>query len=63
MYSFLGVIIAFSFLDIIKNKDTFFSCPARIETFSITFSALTLSPARAVDKFSAILSASAKSLA
>jgi hypothetical protein len=62
IYSFFSVITASFFLIIIKDKDTFSNCPARIETLSITFSALTLSPARAVDKFSTVFSASAKSL-
>jgi len=62
VYSFFGAIIVFSSLIITKDSDISFSYPARIEIFSVAFSASTLSPARAVDRFSAVLSASAKSL-
>jgi hypothetical protein len=63
IYSFFDVIIAFFFLSIIRDKDTFFNCPARIETFFIIFPTSTFSPARAVNRFSVIFSTSAKSLA
>jgi hypothetical protein len=62
VYSFFNVIIASFFLGIIRDKDTFFSYPARIKAFFIIFPASTLSPASAVDRFFAVLSASAKSL-
>ena len=62
MYSFLSIISVSFFFNIIRDKDVFSSCPAKIETLSVTFLVLTLSPARAVDRFSAILSTFAKSL-
>jgi hypothetical protein len=62
IYSFLNIITASFFLIIIKDKDTFSNCSARIEALFVIFPALTFSPVRAVDRFSAILSASAKSL-
>jgi hypothetical protein len=61
IHSFFSVIIAFFSLIIIRDKDTFFNCPAKIKVFSVTFLALTLNPVRAVNRFSAILSAFAKS--
>jgi hypothetical protein len=62
MHSFLGTaVISFS-LAIIRDSDAFFNCPARIETLSIAFSTSTLSPVRAVDRFSTVLSVSVKSL-
>jgi hypothetical protein len=63
MYSFFNAFIASSFLSIIRNKDASFNCPAKIETLFIIFPASTLNPARAVDRFFTIFSASAKSLA
>jgi hypothetical protein len=54
--------IAFFFLDIIKDKDTFSSYSARIEALFIIFLALTFSPVRVADRFSAVFSISAKSL-
>jgi hypothetical protein len=62
VHSFFGVIIASSFLTITRDSDAFSSCPARIEALSIAFLVSTLSPIRAVDRFSAVLSAFAKSL-
>jgi hypothetical protein len=62
IYSFFGVITAFSFLIIIRDKDTFFSCPARIEVLFVTFPALTFSSVRAIDRFFAVFSAFAKFL-
>jgi hypothetical protein len=62
IYLFFNVITASSSLIIIRDKDIFSNCPAKIETLSVIFPVLTFSPARAVDRFSAILSASAKSL-
>jgi hypothetical protein len=62
VYSFFGVIIAFFSLAIIRDSDVFFSYPARIEARFVAFLASTLSSVRAIDRFSAALSASAKSL-
>jgi hypothetical protein len=62
MYSFLGTIIASFFLAIIRNSDVFSSYSAKIEAFFIVSPASTLSPAKAVDRFFAVLSVSAKSL-
>jgi hypothetical protein len=62
MYSFFNVIIAFFFLSIIRDKDVFFNYPIRIKALSITFPASIFSPVKAVDRFSAIFSAFAKSL-
>jgi hypothetical protein len=62
MYLFFNAIIASSFLIITRNSDVFSSYPARIETLSIAFLALTLNPARTVDRFFTVLSAFAKSL-
>jgi hypothetical protein len=63
VYSFFGAIIAFFFLNIIRDKDVSSNYPARIEAFSVISLALTLNPVKAVDRFFVILSASAKSLA
>jgi len=62
VHSFFGVIIISLSLVIIKDSDTFSSCPARIEAFFIIFLASTLSPARTADRFSAVFSVFAKSL-
>jgi hypothetical protein len=62
VHSFFSIITISSFLVIIRDSDTFFSCPARIEAFSIVSLALTLSSARAVNRFFTVLSVSAKSL-
>jgi hypothetical protein len=62
MYLFLNAITAFFSLAITKDSDAFSSCPTKIEALSIAFSASTLSPAKTVDRFSAVLSVSAKSL-
>jgi len=59
----LGTIIASFFLVIIKNRNVFFSCPAKIEVLFIVFPVFMLNLAKAVDRFFAVLSASAKSLA
>jgi hypothetical protein len=61
VYSFFDTIIASFSLAITRDSDVFFSCPAKIETLFIAFLALTLSPARAVDRFSAVFSTFAKS--
>jgi hypothetical protein len=62
MHSFFNVIIAFFFLAITRDSNISFNCPARIEALSVAFPALMLNPAKAVDRFSAVFSASARSL-
>ena len=62
VYPVFGVIIAFSFLIIIRNRDASSSCPARIEALFIVFSAFMLSLIKAIDRFSVVFSASARSL-
>ena len=62
IYSFFGAIIASFFLAIVRDSDASFNCPARIKTFSIIFPASIFSSVRAIDRFFAALSASAKSL-
>ena len=63
VYLTLSTIAAFSSLVITKDRDVFFSYPVRIETLSIAFPVFMLNSARAVDRFSAVFSVSAKSLA
>jgi hypothetical protein len=62
IYLTFSVIAVFSFLIITKDRNAFFSCLVKIETFSVVSPISMLSSARAVDRFSAVLSASAKSL-
>jgi hypothetical protein len=62
IHSFFSVIIISSSLAIIRDSDAFSNCPARIKTLFIVSPVSTLNPARTIDKFSAVLSASAKSL-
>jgi hypothetical protein len=62
MHSFFNVIIAFSSLIIIRDKDTFFNYSISIEILFIAFLASIFSLAKTVDRFFAVLSASAKSL-
>jgi hypothetical protein len=62
VHSFFGAITVSFSLTIIRDNDIFSSCPARIEALFIAFLASTLSPVRAIDRFSVVLSASAKSL-
>jgi hypothetical protein len=62
VHSFLSAIIAFSSLAITSDKDAFFSCFASIEAFSIVFPVFRLILAKAVDRFSVVFSAFAKSL-
>jgi hypothetical protein len=62
MHSFLDAIIAFFSLVIIKDNDAFFNCPTNIEALFIVSSVFMLNPAKTVDRFSAVLSASVKSL-
>jgi hypothetical protein len=61
VYLIFSALTIFSSLVIIRNRDIFFNCPARIETFSIAFSASRLAPVKAVDRFSAVYSVSARS--
>jgi hypothetical protein len=61
VHSLFGAIIAFFFLVITRDNDASSNCPAKIETLFIAFPALMLSPVRAIDRFSAVLSASARS--
>ena len=61
VHSFFGAtVISFSLI-IIKDSDTSFSCPAKIEAFFVVSPISTLNPARAIDRFFAVLSAFAKS--
>jgi hypothetical protein len=62
MYSPPDISVISSSFNSIRNKDTSSSYPARIEARSITFPALTLNPAKVVDRFSAVFSTSSKSL-
>ena len=62
VYLILNTIATSSFLTIIKNRDTSFNYPARIEALSVISPAFMLNSARAVDRFSAVYSASARSL-
>ena len=61
VYLFFSAVIAFSSLAIIRDSDVFFNCSVRIEAFSVASSVSTLNPVRAVDRFSVVLSAFAKS--
>jgi hypothetical protein len=56
---FNAIIASFS-LAIIKDRDTFFSCLVRIEALFIAFLIFRLIFIKAVDRFSAVYSASAK---
>jgi hypothetical protein len=62
VHSFLGIVTISFFLAITRDSDAFFSYSAKIEALFIAFSISTLNPARTVDRFSAVFSASAKSL-
>jgi hypothetical protein len=62
MHPILSIITAFFFLAITKNKDASSNYPARIETLSVASPAFIFISARAVDRFSAVLSASARFL-
>jgi hypothetical protein len=62
VYSFLNIIIAFFSLAITRDSDISSSYPARIEALFVASLTSTLSPAKVIDRFSAVLSASAKSL-
>jgi hypothetical protein len=63
MHSFLNIIIVFSFLAITRDSDVFSNYSVKIEALFVAFSVSTLNPAKTVDRFSTVLSASAKSLA
>jgi hypothetical protein len=62
MYLLFSALVAFSSFKSIKDKDASFSYPTKIKARSITFPASTFSPAKAADRFSAVFSASSKSL-
>jgi hypothetical protein len=62
IYLIFDIIAASSSLAITRDKDAFFSCPARIETLFVVFPVFMLISVKAVDRFSAVLSASAKFL-
>jgi hypothetical protein len=62
VHSFFGAIIVSFSLAIVRDSDTFFSCPARIEALFVASPASTLSPVRVIDRFSVVLSVFAKSL-
>jgi hypothetical protein len=62
MYPTLNTVTASFSLTITKNSKTFSNCPIKIEILSVAFPAFRLIPARTVNKFSAVYSASAKSL-
>ena len=62
VHSFFGAIITFFSLTIIRDSDAFFSCSAKIETLFIVSLISIFSSAKTIDRFSAVLSASAKSL-
>jgi hypothetical protein len=61
-YPIFNAMIAFSSLTITKDRNIFSSCPARIETLSIVSPASMLNPAKAINRFFAVRSASARSL-
>jgi hypothetical protein len=61
VYPIFSAFAISSFLIIIKNRNISFNCPAKIEIFSVAFSAFMLIPARAVDRFFAVFSAFARS--
>jgi hypothetical protein len=61
IYLIFDIIAASFFLAIIKDRDAFSSCPARIKAFSIVFPAFRLIPAKAVNRFSAVYFVSARS--
>jgi hypothetical protein len=57
-----NAIIAFSSLAITRDKDVFSNYSTRIEILFTVFSASILNPAKIIDRFFAVFSASAKSL-
>jgi hypothetical protein len=61
IYLIFGTIAASSSLTIIKDKDISFSYPAKIEAFSVVSPISILILAKAIDRFFAVFSASAKS--
>jgi hypothetical protein len=62
VYPTFNTITVSSSLAITKNKDTFSSYSAKIETLFVVSLTSILIPAKAVDRFSAVFSASTKSL-
>jgi len=63
MHSLPDIPVTSSSFNNIRDKNAFSNYPARIKAFSIIFPASTFSPAKTADRFSAIFSASSKSLA
>jgi hypothetical protein len=61
IYLILGAIIASSSLTIIRDRNTFFNCPVKIEALSVAFPASKLISIRVVNKFSAVYSAFVRS--
>jgi hypothetical protein len=61
VYLTFNIIVASSFLTIIRNRDTFSSCPVSIKALSVVFPTFRLILVKIVDRFSAVLSVSAKS--
>jgi hypothetical protein len=62
MYLILNIIAASSFLIIIRDRDASFSYLANIKAFSVVFPAFRLILVKAIDRFSAVFSASARFL-
>ena len=62
MYLTLDIITASSSLAIIKNKNIFSNYSAKIEILFVVFPTFKFIPVKAVDKFSAVYSASARFL-
>jgi hypothetical protein len=62
VYLIFNTIITSSSLAIIKNRNTSFNYSVKIEVLSIAFSVFIFNLIKAVDRFFAVLSASAKSL-
>jgi hypothetical protein len=58
----LGAIAASFFLAITKDKNAFSNCPARIEALFVVSPISMLILAKTIDRFSAVVSAFAKSL-
>jgi hypothetical protein len=61
IYSFFDAIVIFSFPTIIRDKDISSSCSISIKALSVVSPAFIFNPARAVDRFFAVFSVSAKS--
>jgi hypothetical protein len=63
VYLIFNIIAASSSLIIIKDRNIFFNCPAKIETLSIVSPVFILNSTKAVDRFFVVLSIFVKSLA